>query len=195
MNCRKNFCTFASTTVEYMQVNTVSELIYWSYANLAMAHNSVERGVDTYDRTSFMIRSRLYKGLTNGTMQIRSFFDDERYKLENGTHCVYCGSQTNISVDHMFAKAHGGADSSDNLVCCCRSCNSSKGDSDLMEWYGTRNDFPPLLVLRRYLKLVYQFCSESKILDMKIEMLDDSGWPFKLKNIPTNYPSPKDLRL
>ena len=119
MNCRKNFCAFASTTVEYMQVNTVAELIYWSYANLAMAHSAVERGVDTYDRTSFMIRSRLYKGLTNGTMQIRSFFDDERYKLENGTHCVYCGSQTNISVDHVFAKAHEGVDSSDNLVCCC----------------------------------------------------------------------------
>ena len=64
-----------------------------------------------------------------------------------------------------------------------------------MEWYGARNDFPPLLVLRRYLKLVYQFCSESEILDMKIEMLDDTGWLFKLKNVPTNYPSPKDLRL
>ena len=28
MNCCKNFCTFASTTVEYMQVNTVSELTF-----------------------------------------------------------------------------------------------------------------------------------------------------------------------
>ena len=42
MNCCKNFCTFASTTVEYMQVNTVSELIYWSYANLAMAHSALK---------------------------------------------------------------------------------------------------------------------------------------------------------
>lgn len=178
-----------------MQVNTVSDLIFWSYANLAMAHDAVDRGVDQYDRTSFMIRSRLYKGLTNGTMQIRSFFDDERYKLENGTRCVYCGSHSNMSVDHLFPRAHGGSDCSDNLVCCCKKCNSSKGDSDLMEWFYGRNEFPSLLLLRRYLKLVYQFCLAAAVMDYDVEAVDDSGWPFRLRNIPTNYPLPDILRL
>ena len=160
-----------------------------------MAHSAVERGVDKYDKTSFMIRSRLYKGLKNGNMHVRSFFDDERYKLKNGACCVYCDSLTNISVDHMLSKAHGGSDCSDNLVCCCRHCNSSKGDSDLMEWYNARNDFPPLLVLRRYLKLVYQFCISENMMGCSIEMSDDSEWPFKLKNIPTDFPSPDRLKL
>lgn len=155
----------------------------------------VKRGVDKYDKTSFMIRSRLYKGLKNGNMHVRSFFDDERYKLKNGACCVYCGSLTNISVDHMLSKAHGGSDCSDNLVCCCRHCNSSKCDSDLMEWYNARNDFPPLLVLRRYLKLVYQFCISENMMGCSIEMSDDSEWPFKLKNIPTDFPSPDRLKL
>lgn len=50
--------------------HTVAELLYWSYANLAMAHNGIERGLPTYDKTSFTIRMRLYKGLLSGKMQV-----------------------------------------------------------------------------------------------------------------------------
>ena len=72
--------------------HTVAELIYWSYANLAMAHDGIVRGLPTYDKTSFIIRMRLYKGLLSGKMQISSLFKDERWKMENGARCVYCGS-------------------------------------------------------------------------------------------------------
>jgi hypothetical protein len=173
----------------------VSELLYRSYANLAMAHYAVERGLSKYDRTSFIIRARLLKGLTTGEMHIRSFFDDEKVKLSNGARCVYCGSTDNLSVDHIFAKAKGGSDSSDNLVCCCKTCNSSKRDEDLMEWYASKGEFPSLLLLRRYLKLVFQFCETNGIMDSPIDSLDDSGWPFRLKNIPLEFPAPSELRL
>lgn len=173
----------------------VSDLLYRSYANLAMAHDAVERGLSKYDRTSFIIRARLLKGLTTGEMHIRSFFDDEKFKLSNGARCVYCGSADNLSVDHVFAKAKGGSDSSDNLVCCCKTCNSSKRDEDLMEWYISKGEFPPLLVLRRYLKLVLQFCETNGIMDSPIDSLDDSGWPFRLKNIPIDFPAPSELHL
>ena len=177
------------------QPHTVSELLYCSYANLAMAHYAVSRGLQKYDRTSFMIRARLMKGLSSGTMQIRSFFDDEKHKLSNGARCVYCGSEERLSVDHIFPKVKGGSDSSDNLVCCCKYCNSSKGNKDLMEWYAGKGEFPPLLILRRYLKLVHQFCVENDIMDCLLEELDDSQWPFHLKSIPTDYPAPSSLIL
>ena len=181
--------------MENNQPHTIADLLYWSYANLAMAHYAVEKGLQKYDRTSFMIRARLMKGLSTGAMQIRSFFDDEKYKLSNGARCVYCGSSEHISVDHIFAKANGGSDSSDNLVCCCRTCNSSKNDADMMEWFASKGEFPPLLILRRYLKLVYQFCENNDILGCPIDEIDDTKWPFRLKNIPTNYPSPSELHL
>ena len=79
----------------------VSDLLYRSYANLAIAHDAVERGLSKYDRTSFIIRARLLKGLTTREMHIRSFFDDEKFKLFNGARCVYCGSTANLSVDHV----------------------------------------------------------------------------------------------
>lgn len=178
-----------------MDPKSVSELIYWSYANLAMAQDGVERGLDRYDRLSFMIRSRLYKGLCEGRMQIRSLFDDEKYKIENGARCVYCGRTDGLSVDHLFPKVLGGSDSSDNLMCCCRRCNSSKGDRDMVLWLRESGQFPPLMVLRRYLKLVHQFCSENGLLEEEYRSVDDSSFPFKFEGIPTDYPVPGSLTL
>ena len=107
-----------------MTIMTVSDQIIYSYANLAMADYAVGKGLSKYDRTCFMIRSRLYKGLQSGDMEIHSLFDDEKLKLQNGARCVYCGVSTDIS---------------DNLVCACKTCNSSKGKKDLMEWYNDKH--------------------------------------------------------
>ena len=127
--------------------HTVAELIYWSYANLAMAHDGINRGLPTYDKTSFIIRMRMYKGLLSGKLQISSLFKDERWKMENGARCVYCGSIENLSVDHLFPRIKGGADNVENLVCSCKSCNSSKGKiNNWKKW-----TIPPFLsVCRKY---------------------------------------------
>ena len=53
-----------------MDINTIGELLNWSYANLAMAHAAVTAKAVKYGRLQFMIRSRLYSGLNNQTMQI-----------------------------------------------------------------------------------------------------------------------------
>ena len=57
-----------------MEINTIKELIFWSYANLAMAHSAVTNKQQTYSRINFMVRSRLYKGLMAGKMEIGSIF-------------------------------------------------------------------------------------------------------------------------
>jgi 5-methylcytosine-specific restriction protein A len=45
-------------------------------------------------------------------------------------HCWYCGSRTNpfddFCIDHVRSVATGGSDDLDNLVPCCRRCNSDK---------------------------------------------------------------------
>ena len=57
---------------------TVRELIYWSYANLAMSHTAVERNQERYGTFNYMIRAKLFKGLKEGTMNMRTIFDDEK---------------------------------------------------------------------------------------------------------------------
>ncbi|MGH8559106.1 MAG: hypothetical protein ACRESZ_16950 [Methylococcales bacterium] len=64
-----------------MQIITVGESLYWSYANLAMAHSAVAANVEKYGRTHFMIRARLYAGLNKQTMNIGALAEDERLKM------------------------------------------------------------------------------------------------------------------
>lgn len=178
-----------------MEPHTVAEHIYWSYANLAMAHDGVARGISAYDKTSYAIRMRLYKGLLSGKMQIGTLFGDERWKMENGARCVYCGATETLSVDHIFARNKGGADDVENLVCSCKSCNSSKGKKDMMTWYRERDQWPSIMILRRYLKLVYQQCLEMDIIDKSLEEVDESSLPFSLKDLPLYLPKPEALSL
>ncbi|MEX2264505.1 MAG: HNH endonuclease [Bryobacteraceae bacterium] len=176
-----------------MQITTVAESLYWSYANLAMAHAAVEEGASTYGRIHFIIRSRLYKGLRDGSMNIGVIADDERLKLVLPQACCYCGAREHLSVDHLIARKRGGFDTGDNMVWSCRPCNSSKCANDVLEWLSARGEFPPLLLLRRYLKLAVKFCSEQHLMAIAITDVDDL--PFTLSAIPHNFPAPCELAL
>lgn len=48
--------------------------------------------------------------------------------------CQYCGvTAHDLTVDHIIPKRYGGPTSWDNLVCCCKKCNSRKGDKTLAQ--------------------------------------------------------------
>ena len=51
-----------------------------------------------------------------------------------GLPCVACGSEDNISADHIIPVARGGEHSESNLQPLCGSCNSSKRDLTMTEW-------------------------------------------------------------
>ncbi len=178
-----------------MKTQTVKELIFWSYANLAMAHSAVSKKQKKYGVINYSIRSKLFKGLKNGTMNIRSLFDDEKVKLSQGLSCNYCGALDNLSLDHIFPQKYGGRDAGDNLIYACKSCNSSKGKKDLMQWYFSKGKFPPLLIIRRYLKLIYNYCETNCLLDSDIDGLKNSNLPFDIMLIPTKFPKPDELSL
>ncbi len=86
------------------ELKKVKELLFWSYANLAMAHTAVDRKQEKYATFNYMIRSKLFKGLMEGTMNIRSLYHDEKIKLSSGSKCSYCGSTENLSLDHIKIK-------------------------------------------------------------------------------------------
>ena len=174
---------------------TVRELIYYSYANLAMAHTAVDKKQEKYEMFNFMIRAKLFKGLKAGTMNMRTIFDDEKIKLQTGQICNYCGSKDKLSLDHIFPQKYGGQDNAENLIFACRSCNSSKGKKDLMEWMNFQNHFFPLMIIRRYLKLTFTYCSQNELLDKNIIELKELELPFKIEFLPINFPNPNELKL
>ena len=40
--------------------------------------------------------------------------------------CVYCASETNLTLDHIIPEIKGGTNTAENLVTACRSCNGKK---------------------------------------------------------------------
>lgn len=182
-----------SGALGHMKLTTVGELLHWSYANLAMAHSAITAGAEGYGRTHFMIRARLYKGLNTGTMSIGPLADDDRLKMILPQACCYCASREHLSIDHLIPTKKGGANTGDNLVWACRSCNSSKCATDALDWLAERNQFPPLLLLRRYLKLAIELCRERELMDVPLETAPEL--PVSLSAVPMSYPEPKKLTL
>lgn len=175
--------------------STLGELIYWSYSNLAMAHAGLEKNHLKYNTFHYVIRAKLFKGLKDGSMNIRSLFDDEKVKMNTGNICNYCGSSIKLSLDHMIPKFINGQETADNLVVACQLCNSSKGKKDVFEWAHQKNTLLPLMVIRRYLKLIYLYSTEQDILHINITDLKNYNLPFKPEFIPTSFPSPEKLQI
>ena len=66
---------------------------------------------------------------------------------ENGDRCVYCGFKVRFDVEnvpqldgflatkeHLLPQNKGGGNDPDNLVTCCKWCNSTRGDMDIEEF-------------------------------------------------------------
>jgi len=53
--------------------------------------------------------------------------------------------------------------------------------------------FLPLMIIRRYLKLVFKYCSENKMRDKTIGEMKYIEVTFNVDFIPTKYPSPNEL--
>ena len=143
-----------------------------------------------------MIRAKLRRRLIDGTMKMRSLYDDERIKMTASQACYYCGDTRNLCADHLIPKMRGGPDASDNLIWACRPCNSSKGGRDLLEWMTAKHCFPPVLLLRRYIKIVSRYCEEHERLDSALDGLDDEApMPFDVRMLPTRFPPLDELKL
>ncbi len=174
---------------------TIREQIAWSYANLGRAHSALEDGVLEYKQLHHMIRSRLYHGLVSGKLAMGSLFDDERIKMTAPQACCYCGSRLNLAVDHLIPRIRGGPDDADNLVWACRSCNSSKQGRDMLAWMASKEAFPSILLLRRYLKIANCYCDSHGCMDTQLSAVLALGLPFDLQLFPTTFPPLVELRL
>lgn len=174
---------------------TVRELIAASYAMVAAAHRALVDGRSRYGRLDHMIAARLYKGLVTGTMSMRSLYDDERLKMTMPQACCYCASTDSLVLDHLIPRVKGGPDQADNLVWACKKCNGSKSGHDMMTWMRKRGAFPPILLLRRYLKIVSRDCVEAGCMDRELANFDGAALPFDLGCLPTDFPQPGELVL
>ena len=176
----------------YDKPTTVGVALRWAYADLAKAHSALADGAASYGQLHFIVRARLFKGLTTGTMNVGTLLDDERVKFAS-RGCCYCGREEKLTLDHLVPVSRGGSDAIVNIVWACQSCNSSKGGRDLLVWYDSRGLFPPLMLYRRYLKLAILHCTERGLVDTGLD--DTSGIPFAFDLMVAGLPKLDRLQL
>ena len=171
------------------------ELLFYSYANLQMLNYALTTGLAKYDRTCYMIRSKAFKSYKEGKWNIHDLLEYNVKKMQQNDYCWYCGKAlklNELTKDHVFPRIKGGNNDMDNIIMVCKSCNSSKGDTDLFEWYfNVRQVWPPFNVMAHYLKNVYLFSMENGLLDKGFAELASLKLPFNWRYIPTNYPQPE----
>ena len=177
------------------ELRTVRDVLAWSYANLASTHAALKDGRIKHVRTDWMIRAKLFRGLRDGTMRMGGLFDDERLALIAFPRCAYCDAAGPLAIDHLIPRAAGGTDDSHNLVRACQTCNSSKGRRDFLAWHISQKRFPPVLLLRRYLKIVAAYCERASIMDQAFDHPEVATLPFDIRLLPLDFPPLADLRL
>lgn len=81
-----------------------------------------------------------------------------------GGNCCYCGKKMeHPTKDHVIPLNSGGSLCRDNVVPCCKSCNSAKKDHNIIEWYKRQSfyDEHRLDKIYDYIRFVGELVEES----------------------------------
>lgn len=82
----------------------------------------------------------LYSLKTTSSSEAKRMWRD-KIREEWDNKCAYCESENNLTIDHIIPQSKGGMDVTENVVCCCYSCNQSKGHRSWEEWYSSQDFF------------------------------------------------------
>ncbi|HLC17003.1 MAG TPA: HNH endonuclease [Thermodesulfovibrionia bacterium] len=165
---------------------TIGQSLFWAYSNFSMMVASLSHEEQEYQQSDYIIRNRMYYGLLRGKLQIASLVKDEKFKMRTSDRCCYCGETNNLSLEHLIPLKRGGTHDPANLIMACRSCNSSKGVMDYLEWIMIKkNEFPHLGILRRYFKITIDFCVQHDLMDLPLDSIAtiDPPLPFAIELI------------
>ena len=103
-------------------------LVYLGKAEVLHADDGTAYVPSTEDYGAFRpsvvkLRHHVKRPLPELKLSRRSVFARDNYT------CQYCGAGAKeLTIDHVVPKRHGGGMHWENLVACCRRCNTKKGD-------------------------------------------------------------------
>ncbi len=145
-------------------VNTIREEILYEYAKLTSrsAYGMLQRGFIT-DR---------FKKLRDEEITISGTMWEREQELPK--KCVYCGSDLELTTDHLIPSNKGGDDSANNVVLACLSCNASRGDKGVFKLLGLKEkDKLHRLVAGKYLKQLFTLHEKARTLNIdKLQLIE-----------------------
>jgi hypothetical protein len=118
------------TPISVCSVQRAFLLIYLSKAELVKANTTYDLHTvnDTYSMPAVIKLNRYVNVPYKGVVLSR----DNVFKRD-GFKCQYCGTEKELTLDHLVPKAKGGKTSWNNLVTACKTCNTKKGNYSLEE--------------------------------------------------------------
>lgn len=113
------------TPITVCTVQRAFLLVYLRKAELVKANNtySFHTVTSTFSMPAVIKLTRYVNVPYKGVVLSR----ENVFKRDSFT-CQYCGTQKELTLDHLVPKAKGGKSSWNNLVTACKSCNSKKGN-------------------------------------------------------------------
>lgn len=107
--------------------------------------------------------------------QVRAYLPIQEWKhIKNkfNNQCAYCGSKTRLEQEHVIPLSKFGEYTKFNIIPACKSCNSSKNNSDLHEWYPQHESYSP----ERYEFIKSHLCNMA---------MENGGWGRMRKDLGT----------
>lgn len=137
-------------------IKTIKDLIFYQYAKIIAGSVGMEKSGNGKKEYYSFVMDRVNKFRT-GEINMSAITRELKMQIVSTEKCCeYCGSLVELSWDHLIPQSRKGPDIAENLVLCCRSCNSSKSNRGLYAWFGIKNkDSLPRVVAGKYLKLLY----------------------------------------
>jgi hypothetical protein len=132
----------------------VEDIIFYYYAKLIIAPSAGFKG-----NYGFIIDT--YKRLKSGEIRM-SDYERELLHIANMPNiCAFCGSRcAKCQTTHIVSRSFGVQPGMHNIVYSCETCNASKGEKDLVEWWCNDLKRPrdelPRVPLGLYLKIAYE---------------------------------------
>jgi 5-methylcytosine-specific restriction endonuclease McrA len=120
-----------------------SKLYYYENRDRILENNAIYHLSIADNRKSYMLR-----WARENKHKIKEYHHKRRKLLDAGDltseqikelftrhpYCEYCGSESNLSLEHIIPLSRGGQNTLTNVTVSCKSCNSSKGTKLVEEW-------------------------------------------------------------
>jgi hypothetical protein len=118
-----------------------------------------------------------YKKRVKGEVEMSKVLKENQYQLkENRGVCTYCNRESDTTFDHIIPRDKGGPDEISNMVPACQSCNSSKSNSDLLDWHQEHGIPIDRVVLGKYLKHKWDELEQEEKLDEQMPESLQERW-------------------
>lgn len=129
-------------------------LVFLGKVDILHTNTHIVRTVsqDYHSPSVLRLKSHIKRPRPQLKLSRRSVFARDNYA------CQYCGHRgSDLTVDHVIPRRLGGPSTWENLVCCCKRCNSKKGDKSLaqvgfiLEKQPKRPKYVPFISLTKFI--------------------------------------------